>query len=186
MEKKLDLRVQKTRSALINALYRLLCEKSLDDITVTELCDRAVIRKATFYKHFGDKTELLVYMIQELQRISREENSVRYDPEDPYRFYAGVFQYLVDFVDSNEAFVTRILRSSSGAFVRNLLEEQIRRDINEQLRHEERADVREAHTMLSAMYAGAITSCGVWWITQNPRPDKNTIIEQFAEFISKL
>lgn len=186
MEKKLDLRVQKTRSALTNALYQLLCEKSLDDITVTELCNRAVIRKATFYKHFGDKTELLVYMMQELQRISREENSVGYNPGNPYSFYAGVFQYLVDFVDSNEAFVTSILRSSSGAFVRNLLEEQIRRDINEQLRHEDREDVRDAHAMLSAMYAGAITSCGVWWIMQNPRPNKSEIIEQFTEFISKL
>lgn len=38
--KKLDLRVQKTRSALTSALYDLLCQKSFDDITVTELCER--------------------------------------------------------------------------------------------------------------------------------------------------
>lgn len=61
MEKKLDLRVQKTRSALLNALYDLMSQKSLDDITVTKICEKAVIRKATFYKHFSDKTELLFY-----------------------------------------------------------------------------------------------------------------------------
>ena len=45
--------MQKTRSALTSALYDLLCPKSFDDITVTELCEKAVIRKATFYKHFS-------------------------------------------------------------------------------------------------------------------------------------
>ena len=56
MEKKLDLRVQKTRAALTSSLYSLLCEKGLNEITVTELCDRAMVRKATFYKHFADKS----------------------------------------------------------------------------------------------------------------------------------
>ena len=53
--------MQKTRGGLVNALCDLMSQKSLDDVTVTEICEKAVIRKATFYKHFGDKTELLVY-----------------------------------------------------------------------------------------------------------------------------
>ena len=92
MEKKLDLRVQKTRSALTNALYDLMCQKSLDEITVTELCEKAMVRKATFYKHFGDKTELLVYMIQEMQRLSEETNIIGYDPAVPSSYYTGVFR----------------------------------------------------------------------------------------------
>lgn len=186
MEKKLDLRIQKTRRALTNALYELMCQKSLDDITVTELCERAVVRKATFYKHFGDKTELLVYMIQELQRVSYEENSIGYDPALPYSYYSGVFQYLVDFVDSNEHFVMNVLQSNSNAFVRNILEEQIRREIDSHLRQADREDVRASHAMLSAIYAGAIVSCCIWWITQEKRLDKSQVIQQFKEFITKL
>jgi AcrR family transcriptional regulator len=97
MEKQLDLRIQKTRKALTGALYDLLCEKSLDDITVTELCNRAVIRKATFYKHFGDKTELLAYMIQELQRISLEENKLGMMRKCQSSYYIGVFRYFIEF-----------------------------------------------------------------------------------------
>lgn len=107
MEKKLDLRVQKTRSALTNALYDLMCQKNLDEITVTELCEKAVVRKATFYKHFGDKTEVLVYMIQELQRLSEENNIIGYDPGNPSSYYTGVFRYLMDFIDNNEHFIVR-------------------------------------------------------------------------------
>ena len=164
MEKKLDLRVQKTRSALTSALYQLMCQKSLDDITVTELCEKAVIRKATFYKHFGDKTELLVYMIREMQRLAKENNDIGYDPEIPASFYIGVFRYLMDFIESNEKFVVSVLHSNAGSAVRNILEEQVRFDIDRHLRQEKPESIRDSHKMLSVAYAGAIVSCGVWWV----------------------
>lgn len=186
MEKKLDLRVQRTRSALTGALYDLMCQKSLDDITVTELCEKAVIRKATFYKHFGDKTELLVYMIQEMQRLSEETNIIGYDPADPPSYYTGVFRYLMDFIDSNERFIVSILTSSAGGSVRNILEEQVRLGIDRHLRQEEPERIRRSHTILSVVYAGAIVSCGAWWALQKERPDKEEMIEQFAEFVAKL
>ncbi len=186
MGKKLDLRVQKTRAALTGALYDLMCERSLDDITVTALCERAVVRKATFYKHFGDKTELLVYMIREMQRLSEEQNAIGYDPADPASYYAGVFRYLMDFVDSNERFVVNVLCSSAGSAVRDILEDQIRSAIDSHLRQEEPEYIRSSHTLLSVIYAGAIVSCGVWWALQKNRPDKERMIEIFDEFVRKL
>ena len=186
MEKKLDLRVQRTRSSLTNALYQLMCEKGLDEITVTEICQRAVIRSATFYKHFGDKTELLLYMIQEMQRLSQETNEIGYDPDNPYTYYTGVFRYLLDFIDSNERFIISVLKSNTSSFVRNLLEEQIRLDIDQRFRKEDRDDVRQFHAMLSALYAGAIVSGCVWWIMQKNRPDKEQIIKEFTAFMEKL
>ena len=57
MEKNTDLRIQKTYLALQNAFVALLEEKRFEELTVNELCDRAMIRRTTFYKHFGDKYE---------------------------------------------------------------------------------------------------------------------------------
>lgn len=45
MEKKKDLRVQKTYSALMAAFEALMAEETFDDITVNELCARALIRR---------------------------------------------------------------------------------------------------------------------------------------------
>ena len=185
--KKLDLRVRKTRAALTGALYDLMCEKSLDQITVTELCDRAQVRKATFYKHFGDKSELLTYMIREMQDRALEENAVGLDPADPYSYYTGVFRYLLDFIVGNERFVTNVLRSRSNAAVRSILEGQIRRDIDARLVAEEREDLREGHGMLSAVYAGAIVSAGIWWVEQGvDRPPKDEVCAQFEHYITRL
>ena len=186
MEKKLDLRVIKTRAALTDALYHLMSEKSLNEITVTELCDRAVIRKATFYKHFRDKTELLVYMIQEMMRQAEENNEIEYDRNNPFSYYVGALRYLLEFIDGNDRFIGNVLRSDSGSYVCGILMEQIRRKADERLQQEEREDVRTSHAMLSATFAGAIVGCGIWWAKQEDQPDKETVIRQFGEFISRM
>ena len=58
-----DLRVQKTKAALFRAFYELLSEKSYESITVNELCERATVRRATFYKHYSDKQDFLVGIV---------------------------------------------------------------------------------------------------------------------------
>lgn len=92
----------------------------------------------------------------------------------------------MDFIDSNERFIVSVLKSNASSFVRNLLEEQVRIAIDRHLRKEEREDVRQTHAILSAIYAGAIVSCGVWWIMLKDRPEKEQVIQQFTAFIEKL
>jgi AcrR family transcriptional regulator len=60
----LDLRVQKTYKALVEAFERLLLEKEFESISVTEICDAAMIRRPTFYKHFLDKYDFITFFIK--------------------------------------------------------------------------------------------------------------------------
>lgn len=186
MEKKLDLRVQKTRTALTSALYSLLCEKSFNEISVTELCDRALVRKATFYKHFGDKNELLAYMIRELQRSAYEQNSIGYDEMEPKSFYRGIFRYFMDFLEGNEKLVTNILKSNASSGVLDILSEQMQLDISEHMKTEADTLIAQSSDMFATIYAGAIVSCGKWWILQKNRQSKEEIVKTFNDFIMRL
>ncbi len=47
-----DLRVVKTRRVIRNALFKLMSEKELSKITVSELCACAEINRKTFYRHY--------------------------------------------------------------------------------------------------------------------------------------
>ncbi len=49
-----DLRVKKTKRAIMAAFDQLLMEKKLDKISVTELAEKAEINKGTFYLHYTD------------------------------------------------------------------------------------------------------------------------------------
>lgn len=187
MDKTLDLRVQKTRTALLRALYELLCEKSFDKITITELCDRAVIRKATFYKHFGDKNELFSYMIREMQLRAQEEKAVQYDPANPQSYYNSIFRYFLEFLEHNEQFIRKILSSNARSNLIDLMAEQAMLDLKEHFKADTtRAGIQADPEMLAALYTGALIHCGEWWITQTPRPDKEVILAQCTELMKKL
>ena len=67
-----DLRVQKTKAALFRAFYDLLAEKSFESITVNELCERAMVRRATFYKHYRDKQDFLVGIVRRFRENFRQ------------------------------------------------------------------------------------------------------------------
>lgn len=54
-----DARVRYTRRMIETSFLELLEEKPVSRITVTQLCERAQINRATFYKHYLDIPDLL-------------------------------------------------------------------------------------------------------------------------------
>lgn len=55
-----------TRDKLKNALTILLNEKSLNDISVSELTKEASINRGTFYLHYDDKMNLVDNLVEEI------------------------------------------------------------------------------------------------------------------------
>lgn len=65
-----DLRQRRTRKLLADALLSLLEERPLSEISVVDICQRAMVHRTTFYAHFDDKLALLRYAVDELQKYS--------------------------------------------------------------------------------------------------------------------
>ena len=60
-----DLRIQRTRSLLCDTLINLIDEKGFDAMSVKDIAERAMINRATFYRHFEDKYALVTYIFKE-------------------------------------------------------------------------------------------------------------------------
>jgi AcrR family transcriptional regulator len=54
-----DLRVRRTRKLISDALIDLTKEKGFAAVTVRDIAERAGINRATFYRHYQDKFDLL-------------------------------------------------------------------------------------------------------------------------------
>ena len=67
-----DARVRYTRMIIEQSFLELLKEKPVSKITVTELCGKAQINRATFYKHYLDIPDLLEKLEEELFARIRE------------------------------------------------------------------------------------------------------------------
>lgn len=63
---KKDLRIIKTKASLHEAILVLLQEKSLDKISISELCKVAQVNRGTFYLHYQDVSELFEEYFEEI------------------------------------------------------------------------------------------------------------------------
>jgi len=75
-----DLRVRRTRKLLQKALLEAATEKGFAHITVRDITERAMVNRATFYRHYEDKYDLLAHYIEELSElIGSDESETSFD-----------------------------------------------------------------------------------------------------------
>lgn len=101
----MDLRIIKTRKAIREAFLELRAKNALEKIKVKELCDRALINKTTFYKHYQDiyalSEEIENETILSIMDRFEDMNSLFTDPD---RFIKGLYYAFV----SHEGFILTI------------------------------------------------------------------------------
>ena len=61
LTKKLTIGASRTLYSLQQAMLFMLSKKSFEEIAVGELCEKAMLPRATFYNYFDDKYDLLEY-----------------------------------------------------------------------------------------------------------------------------
>lgn len=96
-----DARVRYTRMVIEEAFLSLLQQRKASKITVTEICQKAGLNRATFYKHYLDVPDLLEQIENDLfarirESFSREDvklqsfliQMMNFTKENPARFMA--------------------------------------------------------------------------------------------------
>ena len=113
MGKKTDLRIIKTETRLREALAELMKDVSFDDITVFQLCEKAEVRRATFYKHFSDKYDFLNSIVKtRLSEIASRISPVC-DLEHPVEYFCLYINGVIEYFDERPLILSNILKSSA-------------------------------------------------------------------------
>jgi len=186
MSEKRDLRVQKTYSALFEAFQELLHEKDFDSITVTELCNRAMIRTATFYKHFEDKYAFFSFMVQEGFKKYREIlMDTTLSCEDYYlnivRISLQLLQYdpsLVHIVQSNS--MTAAIARATGDGLIHLLVERLQRD------QKNGCDLAAPPELTAEILIGAVHHLCIWRLEHQSELSDEEFIDSLRPFVQRL
>ena len=111
MAKKEDLRVQKTKAALFHAFYELLSEKSYEAITINELCERATVRRATFYKHYRDKQDFLICIVTRFRERFNDIIRGKDDVVSLGDYFAKYLETVLDKISTHPEIARNILTS---------------------------------------------------------------------------
>jgi AcrR family transcriptional regulator len=63
---KVDRRIERTHQLLKDALVSLILEKGYEAVTIKDITERANVAYVTFFRHYKEKDELLVRMLEEV------------------------------------------------------------------------------------------------------------------------
>lgn len=162
--RKEDLRVRRTYKLLSQALMSLLLEKTLEEIFVTDICERAMVHRTTFYKHFEDKYHLLDFCVKELIHTFDEDDNQIQSSETLKEYYMSLIRKsLMYMMENKKLFLTGIIKSGN---VLPMLQHSIYQLIESKIVANEQRGIR--HTVpcpiIAQYYSGALLTASIWWL----------------------
>lgn len=182
----LDLRVQKTYKALVEAFERLLLEKEFESISVTEICDAAMIRRPTFYKHFLDKYDFITFFIKhKMNKIF--DFAIQKSNDEGVDFFIIVFEQLLDQFDNLLHLIFSIQTNGNSIFELESVREYGKSMLNNYVKKED----TDKELPLQLSYKGqiimGITIQSVFWYKEKKNQiSRKEVIELYTQTLDRL
>ncbi|KOO51540.1 TetR/AcrR family transcriptional regulator [Viridibacillus arvi] len=179
-DKKVDLRVRRTYKLLWEALEELLSQpgQEFNSITVNQICDKAMVHRTTFYKHFEDKYDLLYFGIEQFNekyvKVGLEERVLK-----PFQSF--------EMVPNLELFDNIIQSNKNDEIFNNYMnyrnKETLKYDFLELNNRGENFSV--PIEIIVEFYSGALSSLSAWWIQNGRKVPAKQMDQYFHEMINK-
>lgn len=165
--KKVDLRVKRTKKLLLDALLKLLGQKSFDDISVIDICNEAMVNRGTLYKHFDDKHHLLDYFLENIADELKQLTPTYLDVPSQDNLVKA-FRELLVFFDSRKDTIRIIARNTNSTAVIDNYQTIVRDIIAKVLNHYALTTPGTQYEMpvdfVAAYSAGGIAAIIRWWL----------------------
>jgi AcrR family transcriptional regulator len=161
-----DLRVRRTRKLLWEALLAELAERAFEEITVKDICERAMVHRTTFYKHYEDKYALLEQGLRQMydalvaEVVHAPPSAFSMDHPPPY--FLRVFEHVAE----HQQFYKLMLCGEGISRFQKLVKEYIAEQAEDKVREWIPANQRFAvpPAMQVQFFAGAFLSLLTWWL----------------------
>ena len=170
-DKKANLKVINTKRKLSKSLISLLTSKSITEIDVSELCEKAGINRTTFYKHYASLYHLLDELIvQFFKRIETLFLSLSSGENTTSKV-----AYLLKYLKQNREFVTIIMNNNSFSSISERLIQLnfICNLINSNIQYRKNDYVSEDY-YVDFIISGWIAAIRRW-VNENCDLDENTL-----------
>jgi AcrR family transcriptional regulator len=104
-EEQIDLRIRRTHRFLQEAMIELITKKGFEAITVDDIAERAMINRATFYRHYQDKYDLVAKIFEEtvgslVEHVehmkSFHKDADQMDLEHPPEIWVQLFEHVAE------------------------------------------------------------------------------------------
>lgn len=145
----------KTKRTLAGSLKKLMEQKSLSRITISELCRDCGLNRKTFYYHFDDIQSLLKWMLEQ-----EAENVIK--KQDLLTDYQALLSLVIDYVDDNNDILNRMYDTTKKNSITNFFFPELRKAVKDMIEDLEKktgcAVDEEFREFLGSFYTTSLSS----------------------------
>lgn len=184
MVNKTDVRIKKTNSSLISGFLMLLKEKPFDNITVSEICERSGVHRATFYKHFNDKHEFLTFCLESLLSDIDMSRLISNPSPENVRLSCTIFiETVFEYINKYRYIFSAVFSGNQSASFNYHLHSMITMFCFDKFSTVIKDIPSYKIELLSEFYAGAVLGVVKWYVT---RGDECTLDDIYTFFDHRI
>ena len=184
-----DKRVLKTKKAITTAFMELTLEKDIRKITVSDIAERAVINRSTFYLHYADAKDVLDDIERDISDTVYECFS-KFDTSDIYNSTYNMLLTLTGTLDNNPAFKNFMLFSTSSmAITAHIKRTLAQKALQASAERATKVDGYKMTVAINYMVSGIIDTYIQWADSADDRmnlQDFCRLVSQFTEAVISL
>lgn len=177
---KQDRRVRKTKKAIKDAFSSLISEKSLDNITVKELSEKADINRKTFYNYY-DSVYSLVDEIENNIILSFKKTLYKIDFKKGLEDTNIIFSNLNDFISQDIDFYGKLLGSQRNSSLVNKIVLVLKEECKSSILQQIYIEPYQLDLLVTFCVSGMIETYRSWF-----NSDKEVPLEKVGNTLSVL
>lgn len=175
-----DLRIVRTRTLLSKSLFELLEKHPYEKISVIDICNNAMVHRATFYNHFEDKEHLLEYSIDEIKEELFNKTIENEKYKTPKDMYMSLIREVIDYVIQNKNKLLLMINNNNKDKLTGLLLTTIKRSIGYLTsKNEYKTQFSLPNQAVIDFVTGGVTNLGLSWLLAEKPCSKEELLDYF-------
>lgn len=185
----MDRRQEKTKQAILQALIKLIDQKGLDQVSVSDLCQQANINRSTFYLHYKNMEDLLLSVEAD---FIREITDAIQDLETEDLIYNSqaltqLFTRILESIEKNSDLIITLMSPTTSPRTRLTIEQAIENIIIDRMNTAIISEATQEELSVSKTYiAVTISSLFTGIVAEWLLSGKKESPQDLGQFISEI
>ena len=187
--KKEDVRITRTKAALTSAFFTMLSEMPLENITVNDLCEKADVRRATFYKHFTDKGDFITFLIKDIRdNFDNQAWKTGLNPSLTKEYYIKYAEAVLEYLIKRETAIKNVAGSQMrAAFIQTFVQQNYKDTIEHLTKsNKDGAPLIASAEVVASMLIGGMSHCIITWFESDTRCTAEELLADISKFIERV
>lgn len=183
-EKKVDLRVVKTKRLLYTTLLELMKEKPFEEIKVSDICNKALVNRSTFYSHYQDKYDLFSELVMDIKNVLAIELSKNKKINSVKEYYIEMMSIFIDYIENNKDIYKAILVNNKNSISMDIVYDVMNEDIHKHIA--EFGNIMNKNIpieIITRFYLGGVFNVGMQLLNDSYNYSKEDVIKYMSLLI---